>query len=404
MMIVIIVMIMMMQEILAWCDGGDELLHKLKVMGGREQMQTELEQHRNYFVKTVNMQAMLQSKNNVFQTMLKNVDGKEGIDIDTLKIRMGKLNERFSDTIDASKQMEIRINDAIKCWTNFLEGQNKVMKWIQEAQILIAVKHIESKENVETHKAFFVQNNDKIMQDFVQASQDLENYLELKEKDQLSGNIKRLQEKWNDIQAFAPLHMMKVEFRLDEDTFMKYVKDIEKEIANEASAFHNNDNVGEILNQHNEFFRKNSLVKKVETCLENLARLSRTFTQKMPEDLALQESYARHKDHWDTVMSRINSLFNQLQQIPEQWRMYEQKFATMVKWMDIIDASLARMFKGISSLEDFEREKNNFQTICNDVEQRREDMKWLVQQLDQLISHRFVAIHQPDNVLAQTGF
>jgi nesprin-1 len=94
---------------------------------------------------------------------------------------MGKLNERFSDTIDASKQMEIRINDAIKCWTNFLDGQNKVMKWIQEAQILIAVKHIESKENVETHKAFFVQNNDKIMQDFVQASQDLENYLELKE-------------------------------------------------------------------------------------------------------------------------------------------------------------------------------------------------------------------------------
>ena len=89
-------MILMMQEILAWCDGGDELLHKLKVMGGREQMQTELEQHRNYFVKTVNMQAMLQSKNNVFQTMLKNVNGKEGIDIDTLKIRMGKLKKLLS--------------------------------------------------------------------------------------------------------------------------------------------------------------------------------------------------------------------------------------------------------------------------------------------------------------------
>ena len=56
--------------------------------------------------------------------------------------------------------------------------------------------------------------------------------------------------------------------------------------------------------------------------------------------------------------------------------------------MDSIDASLGRMFKGTSSLEDFEREKNNFLTICNDVEQRREDMKWLVQQLDQLISHR----------------
>ena len=51
---------------------------------------------------------------------------------------------------------------------------------------------IESKENVETHKAFFVQNNDKIMQDFVQSSQDLEHYLEYNEKEQLSGNIRRL--------------------------------------------------------------------------------------------------------------------------------------------------------------------------------------------------------------------
>ena len=38
----------------------------------------------------------------------------------------------------------------------------------------------------------------------------------------------RLQEKWNEIQSFAPLHMMKVEFRLDEETFVKYVKDVEK--------------------------------------------------------------------------------------------------------------------------------------------------------------------------------
>ena len=62
----------------------------------------------------------------------------------------------------------------------------------------------------------------------------------------------------------------------------------------------------------------------------------------------------------------------------------------MVRWMDNIDDSLARMFKGTSSPEDFEIEKEKFQQICQDVEQRREDMKWLVQQLDQLVSHRFI--------------
>ena len=226
------------------------------------------------------------------------------------------------------------------------------------------------------------------MQDFVQAAQDLESFMADNEKDQLSSNIKRLQEKWNDIQSFAPLHIMKVEFRLDEDTFIKYVKDIEKEISNEASNFHNNDNVGEILMQHYQYFRNNSLISKVETCLENLARLSQTFTDKMPEDLALQESYACHKDHWRTVMSRVSSLYNQWQQIPAQWKSYEDRFSQMVRWMDSIDESLARMFKGIASPKDFEAERENFQRICCDVELRREDMKWLVQQLDQLFSHR----------------
>ena len=375
-------------ELLAWCDAGDNLLAGFKLTGSKDHLFTELEQHRGYFNKTINIQAMLQSKNNVFQSMLKNTEGKEGIDIVDLRARMNKLNERFANTVDTSKQVELRLNDALKCWTRFQEGQNRVMKWIQEAQILIAVKHIESKENVETHKAFFVKNNDAIMQEFVQAAQDLEAFMAAGEKEQLVSNIKRLHEKWNDIQSFAPLHMMKVEFRLDEDTFIKYVKNIEKEVSNEASSFHNNDNVADILKQHTEFFKSSNLLTKVETCLENLQRLSKTFTEKMPEDVGLQESYARHKDHWDVVLSRVNALFGQLQQIPEQWRSYESRFSQMVRWMDNIDDSLARMFKGASSPEDFEIEKEKFQQICQDVEQRREDMKWLVQQLDQLVSHR----------------
>ena len=92
------------KELLSWCEEGDQLLCNLKVMGSRVQLQIELEQHKNYFVKTVNMQAMLQSKNNVFQSMVKNVEGKEGIDIADLKMRMNVLNEKFSSTIDASKQ------------------------------------------------------------------------------------------------------------------------------------------------------------------------------------------------------------------------------------------------------------------------------------------------------------
>ena len=293
--------------------------------GNREQLQHQLDTHRNFFVKTVNMQAMLQSKNNVFQSMLKNTEGKEGIDVSDLKTRMGKLNEVFASTIDDSRQLELKLQEALKSWGRFLDQQTKVMKWIQDAQILIAVKHIESKENVETHKAFFIENNDKLMQEFVNAAQDLEKFILEAEKVQLSGNISRLQEKWTEIQSFAPLHMMKVEFRLDEDTFSKYMKEVEKELNSESNSFHKNEDVASILKQHTAFFKSSGLLAKIEACLSNLSRLSRTFSEKMPENPVLQESYIKHKEHWDSLLSRIQGLYNQLQQIPEQWREYEER-------------------------------------------------------------------------------
>ncbi len=81
------------------------------------------------------MQAMLQSKNNVFQSMVKNTDGKEGIDLGHLRGRMAALNEKFANTIEASRQAEARLQAALKCWAAFLECQTRVMKWIQDAQV-----------------------------------------------------------------------------------------------------------------------------------------------------------------------------------------------------------------------------------------------------------------------------
>ena len=63
-----------------------------------------------------------------------------------IKERMAKLNNVVATTIDNSKQTEKRLHEALKAWTDYLNLQTKVMKWIQDAQILIAVKHIESKE------------------------------------------------------------------------------------------------------------------------------------------------------------------------------------------------------------------------------------------------------------------
>ena len=55
-----------------------------------------------------------------------------------------------------------------------------------------------------------------------------------------------------------------MEFRLDEDTFVKYVKEVEKELTSETASFHRNEDVAGILNAHTSFFKSSGLLNKVK--------------------------------------------------------------------------------------------------------------------------------------------
>jgi len=50
-----------------------------------------------------------------------------------------------------------------------------------------------------------------------------------------------------EVLSFAPLHLMRLEFRLDEATFNQYLKEIEKEIHSEQQAFNKHEDIEVIL-------------------------------------------------------------------------------------------------------------------------------------------------------------
>ena len=50
-----------------------------------------------------------------------------------------------------------------------------------------------------------------------------------------------------EVLSFAPLHLVRLEFRLDESTFIHYIKEIEKEIATEQNALTKSQSVDDIL-------------------------------------------------------------------------------------------------------------------------------------------------------------
>jgi hypothetical protein len=58
---------------------------------------------------------MLESKNKVFQSIVKSVDHNEGIDTGDLRLRMARLNERFIRVTQLAQQWEL-VSHALLYW------------------------------------------------------------------------------------------------------------------------------------------------------------------------------------------------------------------------------------------------------------------------------------------------
>ena len=130
----------------------------------------------------------------------------------------------------------------------------------------------------------------------------------------------------------------------------------------ESIAFQKSENVAAIIQGHVDFFDKTDVVNKAEACLARMDAVAADYEAKQKDDDSLRKIHDTRKAQWEGILGRIKSIFSQLEQIPEQWRDYEKKFSAMVRWMDSVDDSLAKMFKagGGVGKEEFEQEREQW--------------------------------------------
>ncbi|XP_046474495.1 muscle-specific protein 300 kDa isoform X6 [Neodiprion pinetum] len=376
------------KEISNWLDEAERLLTSINLAGGRDAALAHLDRHKAFFSRTLYYKSMLESKNKVFSSMVKSVDCQASTEVAEGGAALRDLNDRFAHVSQSAQIWEQRLQEAVRCWTKFRECERQISEWLSAAETLINDKHIDSRQSVEYHKNFFGKVNEKWIQDLVNAGQDLRNALPAEQQAPIVEALNNLQKRWKEVLTFAPLHLMRLEFRLDEAAFLQYLKEIEMEINSEQQALIKNDDVGGIVQRNTEFFVSRGVVLEVERCLQTLKKISTAYHLLKPDDSSLNEAAQRAENQWEDTAQRVETLREQLRKVPEQWAAYRQKFNEMVHWMDHVDSTLRTILQEVSSLEEFEKEKTVFQQICREADSKREEMKWLVQTLDSLASNR----------------
>ncbi len=293
------------KEILSWCDEVDRAVASAVRGGTQEEMRTEYDKHKPFLSKTVSMQALVQSKNNVFQGILKNTEGKEGVDSGGIVRRMAELNSKFEERLATIRELDQSMLGGIKSWDGFLEAEKAVVGWIQEAEAMIGAKHVDCKDSVESHKAFFEKDNDCLMNGYSGAAEALKPHLSEQDSSKLDDQVRKVSSRWNEIQSLAPLHMMKVEFRLEDEAVAKHVREVERQLQEEGIAFQKSEDVAGIIQSHVDYFDKSDVVQQVEGRLKSMGAVAASYAETVPDDAVLSDALKTRKEQWDGVLGRI---------------------------------------------------------------------------------------------------
>ncbi|KAL7297367.1 hypothetical protein TKK_0009753 [Trichogramma kaykai] len=375
------------REISAWLDDAEHLLSTHDLSGGREAAFSHLERHKAFFSRTPYYKSMLESKNKVFTNIMKSVDDGKKPEGDRNSV-LSDLNDRFARVHQSAQLWEQRLYDGVKCWTQFRERERQISEWLSTAETLINDRNIDSRPSVEYHKNFFSDVNENWMHDLFNVAQDLRNLLPVEQRTPIDEILNLLQKRWKNILTFVPLHLMRLEFRLDEVAFHQYLKEIEMEINAEQQSLMKNEDASSILRRNKDFFVNHGKLIQAEKTLQMLKNIEASYRNKNPNDTSLKEAVQNAEQAWLQNVRRIENLNDQLRKVPEQWANYRQKFEEMSRWMDHIDTTVRTLLQEVNTLELFEKEKSVFQELCQETDNKQEDMKWLMQTLNSLTSNR----------------
>lgn len=212
---------------------------------------------------------MLESKSKVVGGIVRS--GERGQGVENLVKNMQLLTDHFKRVEQSSQSWEHKLMECIRCWRNYDENKQTVMDWMGTAEKLLQERNLESKQTVEAHKVrnalpkyfmhalkcifaqfqnYFDQINDRPLRHMGQASRDLQQWVSPEELDHINRTVAQLQTKWSKIMAAAPVHLAKLEFRLEEDNLASLLKEMDREITAEHQLLNRKEDSQAVLMRH----------------------------------------------------------------------------------------------------------------------------------------------------------
>lgn len=102
----------------------------------------------------------------------------------------------FQESIVCAKDWEKRLENLCRLWKIHQQKENGVENWLQQATAILQEKTDDPETSIKRHKAFFGKQNNKILEDFLRAGQDILDVLEKPDQAELQKSMDDIKTRW----------------------------------------------------------------------------------------------------------------------------------------------------------------------------------------------------------------
>uniref|UniRef100_UPI00398E76DD nesprin-1 n=1 Tax=Pristiophorus japonicus TaxID=55135 RepID=UPI00398E76DD len=248
------------------------------------------------------------------------------------------------------------------------------------------------------HTDFFGQLDQRILNAFLKACDELTDILPEQEQQGLQETVRSLHKQWKDLQAEAPYHLLRLQIEAARNKLVETAEECKLELTRENKLL-TSTNSEELITQHKAFFAENG---KYEWCRKR-GKVIGDLCQKLPETRkydAIRNKHEMDKKTLRDLKVLIDATYQKLLDQPDKWKEYMTRYSRLSKWLLTKDKRLTEIRHAATNPKKYGDLKAALEGIKEEVSKEEPSLSWLRSRLAALtaISSENEAKRQDDEL------
>ncbi|XP_053877943.1 nesprin-1-like [Malaclemys terrapin pileata] len=306
-------------------------------------------------------------------------------------VASSKVLQHFNPLMLQKKVTEIQVafQDMVKKtgdWRKNVEANSRLMKKFEESRaelekvLQIANGCLEEKGNPEEllrkHTEFFSQLDQRVLNAFLKACDELTDILPEQEQHSLQEAVRKLHKQWKDLQAEAPYHLVHLKIEVEKSKLLGTVEECRSELARENKLVSSKGSE-KIIKEHKFFFSDKGPYQLCEKRLQLIEELC----LKLPEWYQLKTTSESSQETLKELKSQIDSTYVKLKENPDKWKEYNNRISELASWISSKESELKKMKHDVNDTAKYKQFKTATELIQQDISKQGENVNWLKSRL-----------------------